>query len=167
LELAKDIASRYNRLFGQLFPEPANLSLEDEDSLFMCKRVMSLQNGTKKMSKSDQSKLACINLIDDPEMIRTKIRKAKTDSLGAISYDAENRPEVSNLLRIYAALEGVAPNKVEQLFEGDNMFTFKEKLSNKLIDKVCPIGERALQLCSTQEDFLLETLDDGARKAEL
>jgi len=74
---------------------------------------MSLQNGTKKMSKSDQSKLACINLIDDPEMIRTKIRKAKTDSLGAISYDAENRPEVSNLLRIYAALEGVAPNKVE------------------------------------------------------
>jgi tryptophanyl-tRNA synthetase len=65
------------------------------------------------MSKSDLSKLACINLIDDPEMIRTKIRKAKTDSMGAITYDAENRPEVSNLLRIYAALEGVSPNKVE------------------------------------------------------
>jgi tryptophanyl-tRNA synthetase len=101
------------------------------------------------MSKSDLSKLACINLIDDPEMIRTKIRKAKTDSMGAITYDAENRPEVSNLLRIYAALEGVSPNKVEQLFEGDNMFAFKEKLSTKLIDKVCPIGEKALELCST------------------
>ena len=81
-------------------------------------------------------------------MIRTKIRKAKTDSLGAISYDPENRPEVSNLLRIYAALEGVNPNKVDQLFEGDNMFAFKEKLSNKLIDKVCPIGERAMDLCA-------------------
>merc|ERR1740117_2677912 len=99
-------------------------------------------------------------------MIRTKIRKAKTDSLGAISYDAENRPEVSNLLRIYAALEGVAPNKVEQLFEGDNMFTFKEKLSNKLIDKVCPIGERALTLCEKEEDYLIEVLDQGAKEAQ-
>lgn len=113
LELAKDIAMRYNRLFGQLFPEPENLSLLDEESLFVNKRVMSLQNGTKKMSKSDVSKLACINLIDDPEMIRMKVRKAKTDSLGAIGYDAENRPEVSNLLRIYAALEGVDPKKVD------------------------------------------------------
>jgi tryptophanyl-tRNA synthetase len=65
------------------------------------------------MSKSDLSKLACINLIDDPEMIRMKVRKAKTDSLGAIGYDTENRPEVSNLLRIYAALEGVDPKKVD------------------------------------------------------
>ena len=99
------------------------------------------------MSKSDASKLACINLIDDPEMIRIKIRKAKTDSLGAITYDAEERPEVANLLRIYSALEGIDVRKSPQMFEGDNMFAFKEKLSNTIIDKICPIGEKAMSLC--------------------
>ena len=99
------------------------------------------------MSKSDLKKLACINLIDDPETIRMKIRKAKTDSQGQISYEPFERPELANLIRIYAALEGISPKKAPQLFEGDNMFKFKEKLSNKLIDKICPIGERALELC--------------------
>jgi tryptophanyl-tRNA synthetase len=120
---------------------------------------MSLQNGSKKMSKSDPSALACINLIDDPEMIRTKIRKAKTDSLGQITYDGDARPEVSNLLRIYAALEGIEPHKTPLLFENDNMFTFKEKLSNKVIDKICPIGERAMKLCEDEEDYLLDMVD--------
>ena len=82
-----------------------------EDSKFVCKRVMSLQNAEKKMSKSDTSALSCINLVDEPEIIRTKIRKAKTDSLGKISYDPVARPELSNLLRIYAALEGIDPTK--------------------------------------------------------
>ena len=63
------------------------------------------------MSKSDASKLSCINLIDDPDMIRAKIRKAKTDSLGGITYDPKERPEVANLLRIYSALEGIDPRK--------------------------------------------------------
>jgi len=120
---------------------------------------MSLQNGSKKMSKSDPSALSCINLIDDPDMIRTKIRKAKTDSLGQITYDGDARPEVSNLLRIYAALEGIEPHKSPLLFANDNMFTFKEKLSNKVIDKICPIGERAMKLCEDQEDYLLDMID--------
>ena len=72
---------------------------------------MSLQKADRKMSKSDPSKLACINLIDDPEMIRAKIRKAKTDSVGRITYDPIERPEVANLLRIYSALEGIDPRK--------------------------------------------------------
>ena len=72
---------------------------------------MSLQDGNKKMSKSDKSKLACINLIDDAEIIRTKIKKAKTDSLGQITYDPQSRPEVANLLRIYSALEGIEVHK--------------------------------------------------------
>jgi len=63
------------------------------------------------MSKSDTSKLACINLIDDSEMIRTKIKKAKTDSLGSITYEPELRPELSNLLRIYSAIEGIDVKK--------------------------------------------------------
>ena len=63
------------------------------------------------MSKSDASRLSCINLIDDPEMIRTKIRKAKTDSLGKVTYDPNTRPEVANLLRIYSAIEGIDVTK--------------------------------------------------------
>jgi tryptophanyl-tRNA synthetase len=72
---------------------------------------MSLQDGKKKMSKSDTSRLSCINLIDDPEIIRMKIRKAKTDSEGTISYDPENRPELANLLRIYSALANIDVHK--------------------------------------------------------
>lgn len=107
MELAKDICERFNRLFGELFPIPQNpvFSKSNEiadDSLDythkVCMRVMSLQDGKKKMSKSDPSKLSCINLIDDSESIRLKVRRAKTDSLGKVTYDPENRPEISNLL---------------------------------------------------------------------
>jgi len=164
LELARDLGTRYNRMFGQLFPEPHNLPTDE--SLFVHKRVMSLQNAGKKMSKSDNSRLSCINLIDDAEVIRMKIRKAKTDSQGKITFDRTQRPELANLLSIYAALEGIDPTKVDQLFTEDNMFTFKEKLSNKLIDKVCPIGERALTLCEKEEDYLIEVLDQGAKEAQ-
>ena len=73
------------------------------------------------MSKSDMSKLSCINLIDDAEIIRTKIRKAKTDSLGTITFDPVNRPEVANLLKIYSVLDGIEPSKSPLLFEGDDM----------------------------------------------
>ena len=86
LELSKDIAVRFNRLFGgtddSFFPLPDKLSFQE--SLCVYNRVMSLQDSNKKMSKSDPSKKACINLIDDPEMIRIKIQKAKTDSLGKV-----------------------------------------------------------------------------------
>jgi len=126
---------------------------------------MSLQDGLKKMSKSDTSKLSCINLIDDAELIRTKVRKAKTDSEGTITYDPENRPELANLLRIYSAVSNIDVQKSPQLFEGDNMFAFKEKLTTLLVDKICPIGERAMTMCLKEEDRLLEILDDGASKA--
>ena len=68
-------------------------------------------------------------------------------------------------MRIFSALEGIPVHKSPQLFEGDNMFSFKEKLSDKLIDHICPIGERALELCTQQEEFLLETCDAGAKAA--
>ena len=73
---------------------------------------MSLSNATKKMSKSDTSIRSCINLTDDSEIIRMKIRKAKTDGLGRITYDPNERPELANLLRIYGAIEGIPYKKV-------------------------------------------------------
>ena len=110
LELARDVAERFNRIFGDLFPQPKKLIFNE--SLYHCDRVMSLQNGNKKMSKSDSNLKSCINLVDDSEVIRLKIRKAKTDSLGTIKYDSE-RPELANLLRIYAAIEGIPVGKVD------------------------------------------------------
>lgn len=106
-------------------------------------------------------------MTDDSESIRLKIRKAKTDSNseGKITYDPQNRRELANLLRIYAAIEGINVKKVDQLFESDNMFSFKEKLSNKLIDKICPIGDRTIDLCMNKEDMLMEILDKGAEVA--
>jgi tryptophanyl-tRNA synthetase len=163
LELSRDIAERFNRIFGDLFPQPQKLIFED--SVYQCNRVMSLSNAEKKMSKSDKSAKSIINLIDEPDIIRLKIRKAKTDSHGTISYDPIDRPELANLLRIYGALSGIPVEKVHQVFEGDNMFSFKEKLSNALIDKVCPIGEKALDLCANHEDMLLDVVDAGAKKA--
>lgn len=133
--------------------------LDFEEGSSVCPRVMSLVNGNKKMSKSDRAKRSCLNLIDDPEIIRIKIQKAKTDSFGAIKYDPVNRPEVSNLLRIYASLEGISLSKIEQVFEGDNMFTFKEKVANSIIDTICPIGEKTLDFCENHEDMLLDILD--------
>lgn len=78
--MARDVAERFNRQFGDLFPLPTRVS--HKESLSSYQRVMSLQDANKKMSKSDKSRKACINIIDDPEMIRLKVRKAKTDSLG-------------------------------------------------------------------------------------
>jgi len=163
LELSRDIAERFNRLFGDLFPQAEKMAFEE--SFYQCNRVMSLNNGLKKMSKSDKSAKSCINLIDDAEIIRLKIRKAKTDSLGTITYNPSARPELANLLQIYAALEGIPVRKVDKLFAEDNMFRFKEKLSNKLVDKICPIGEKAMDLCIKNEDMLLEIVDRGAKEA--
>merc|ERR1712086_105257 len=108
-----------------------------------------------------------INLIDEPDIIRLKIRKAKTDSLGKIYYNPDERPELANLLRIYASIEGIQLSKIDQLFEEDNMFSFKEKLSNVIVDKICPIGEKTLDLCMNKEDYLLEVVDKGAVAANL
>ena len=74
---------------------------------------MSLQSADKKMSKSDQNLKSCINMIDDPDVIRLKIRKSKTDSLGKIKYSPKDRPELANLLRIYSAIEGIPLLKVD------------------------------------------------------
>jgi len=117
LELSRDIALRFNRLFGgtddSFFPLPDKLSFEE--SPWVYNRVMSLQDATKKMSKSDPSKKACINLIDDPEMIRLKIQKAKTDSLGKViipsSYNSVTFLELCTFVYPYYRLNTIQPGQ--------------------------------------------------------
>src|SRR3954449_9734580 len=126
LELARDIAGAFNRQYGrEFFPLP-------EPQIFgAATRVMSLRDGTKKMSKSDASDYSRINMTDDADAIAQKIRKAKTDPepLPATIAALEARPEADNLVGIYAALSDLSREQALARFGGQNFSTFKEALS--------------------------------------
>lgn len=134
LELARDIAGAFNRAVGEEFfplPEPVILPT--------AARIMSLTDGTKKMSKSDPSDYSRITLTDDADAIANKIKKAQTDSEASLSYDVENRPSVSNLLSIYAALDNSTPQKVVEQFATLKTGQFKAQLAELAVAKLSPI----------------------------
>ena len=156
LELARDIALSFNRTTkSDYFKTPEAMIMKS------AARIMSLRDGTKKMSKSDPSDLSRINLIDDADTIMQKIKKAKSDSIAEIFYDKENRPEVSNLLDIYTSLSG---NKIADV-EGKMFGKFKQELAEVLIEKITPIGNKIKSLCQNDEAYVKAILQDGAKKA--
>jgi tryptophanyl-tRNA synthetase len=137
LELARDIAGAFNRQYGQDYfelPEPYILKT--------AARVMSLRDGTAKMSKSDSSDYSRIHLMDDADAIALKIRKAKTDPdpLSGRLQDMENRPEALNLLGIYAALSDMTVEEACKRFEGATFSTLKAELTDRMIAVIEPIG---------------------------
>ena len=162
LELCRDIAQKFNNDFEVenflKVPEPL---IQREFS-----RIMSLKDGTKKMSKSEISDLSRINLTDDKDSIINKIKKAKTDPLPLPTNikDLELRPEAKNLLRIYSSLTNLSLEKVIQTFEGKNFSEFKEKLSQVLSDKIDPISKEIKKLMN-EKDFLDKILLEGHQKA--
>jgi len=162
LELCRDIAQKFNNDFEVenflKIPEPL---IQKEFS-----RIMSLKDGTKKMSKSEISDLSRINLTDDKDSIINKIKKAKTDPLPLPSniQDLEQRPEAKNLLRIYSSLTNSSLEKVIQTFEGKNFSEFKEKLSQVLSEKIDPISKEIKKLIN-EKDFLDKILLEGHKKA--
>ena len=162
LELCRDIAQKFNNDFEVenflKVPEPL---IQKEFS-----RIMSLKDGTKKMSKSEISDLSRINLTDDKDSIINKIKKAKTDPLPLPTniQDLELRPEAKNLLRIYSSLTNLNLEKVIQTFEGKNFSEFKEKLSQVLSDKIDPISKEIKKLMN-EKDFLDKILLEGHQKA--
>jgi len=162
LELCRDIAQKFNNDFEVenflKVPEPL---IQKEFS-----RIMSLKDGTKKMSKSEISDLSRINLTDDKDSIINKIKKAKTDPLPLPSniQDLEQRPEAKNLLRIYSSLTNSSLEKVIQTFEGKNFSEFKEKLSQVLSEKIDPISKEIKKLIN-EKDFLDKILLEGHKKA--
>ena len=162
LELCRDIAIKFNNDYGKDFfniPEPI---IPDISA-----RVMSLRDGLKKMSKSDESDLSRINLTDSKEQIVQKIKKAKTDS-EPINEDIFNekskRFEAQNLISIYADLKSESNKKILSQFEGKNFSEFKKDFTDLLIEYISPISDK-IDLLRKNEDHLLKILKNGQEKA--
>lgn len=143
LELARDIAGVFNRQYGQDY-----FDLPESFILKTAARVMSLRDGTSKMSKSDSSEYSRIHFLDDPDGIALKIRKAKTDPdpIGDTPQSMENRPEALNLLGIYAALSDTTLEEACRTFEGASFSALKTKLTDQLIAVMDPIRREMLSL---------------------
>ena len=163
LELCRDIAQKFNNDFNidDFFKIPEPL-IQKKFS-----RIMSLRDGTKKMSKSELSDLSRINLTDDKDQIINKIRKAKTDTLPLppTNADLEKRPEAKNLIGIYSSLMDVNLDDTINKFSGKNFSEFKENLSQVIVDKIIPISNEIKKLLK-EKSFLDQILDNGRQKAD-
>lgn len=158
LELTRDLAGVFNRRFNQeYFKLPEPMIVKD------VKRIMSLQDGTKKMSKSDESDLSRINLTDSADEILKKIKKAKTDSLPTINFD-EARPEIYNLLNIFAAASNKTPEEIAKEYESAGNGKFKTDLAESLIEKLKPIQEN-LNRFKQDQTYIKQVLSDGKNQA--
>ena len=163
LELCRDIAQKFNNDFDVkdffVVPEPL---IQKEFS-----RIMSLKDGSKKMSKSDVSDLSRINLTDTKDQIINKIKKAKTDPLPMPSdiKELDKRLEASNLIGIYSSLNNSSIEETIKNFSGKNFSEFKNNLSQVLVDKIDPISQEIKKLLNDSA-YLDQILLEGSRKAE-
>ena len=162
LELSRDIAQKFNIDFNA----PDFLKAPEPLIQKNFARIMSLKDGTKKMSKSDPSDLSRINLTDGKDEIVNKIKKAKTDLLTLPSDDKNlsERPEVENLLGIYSNLSNQSLNNSINEFSGKNFSEFKEKLADLVVEKITPISNEINKL-QKDNNFIDSILSDGAKKA--
>ena len=164
LELTRDIAKKFNNDFKckDYFPIVEPLIPKE------ISRVMSLRDGKKKMSKSEDSDQSRINLKDDKDLINQKIKKAKTDNdpIPSEVNGLKNRREAANLISIYASVNNINVSKVLKEFSGKNFSTFKSKLSESLIERICPIGNEMKKLLKDTH-YLNEILEKGSKKADI
>ncbi len=156
VELARDAAQRFNSLFGETFKLPNPLIAA------VGARIMGLDDPTKKMSKSEERADHAIYLLDSPDTVRIKLKRAKTDSLTDIRFDT-TRPAVYNLLVIYELITGLPRDEIETRFDGRGYAFFKQELSEAVIECLRPLQERysALMAAPTYLDSLLS---EGAAK---
>ena len=163
LELCRDIAQKFNNDFEvEDFLKVPDPLIQKQFS-----RIMSLKDGSKKMSKSELSDLSRINLTDDKDQIITKIKKAKTDPLPMPSdiKELEGRPEAQNLIGIYSSLSNSTLETSIEKYSGKNFSEFKKELSELVVNKIMPISEEIKKLLKDQV-FLDSILLDGVEKAE-
>ncbi len=158
VELCRDIAQRFNYRYGDVFVLPEAFIPP------VGGRVMGLSNPEKKMSKSEEKKDDAIFLLDSPDEIRAKFKKATTDSQREICFD-EKRPGVNNMLTIYQLLTKKSPAEIEDYFAGKSYKDLKEELSEVVIDSLDPL-QRSYRELTGEKGYLDEMLARGARRAE-
>ena len=161
LELCRDIAQKFNLDFNV----PDFLKVPEPIIQKYFSRIMSLKDGTKKMSKSDPSDLSRVNLTDDKDVIKNKIKKAKTDSLPISEKDIEKRFEAKNLLEIYSSLSEKKIEDTINQFDGKNFSEFKEELSDIMVEKISPISLEINKLLNDKK-YLDKILIEGIEKAD-
>jgi tryptophanyl-tRNA synthetase len=164
LELTRDIAKKFNNDFKckNYFPIVEPIIPKE------IPRVMSLRDGKKKMSKSEESDYSRINLKDEKDLIEQKIKKAKTDNAFFPSDldGLKNRHEVGNLISIYASVNNLKVSEVLKEFGGKNFSTFKSNLVESVVEKISPIGKEISKLLK-DETYLNKILVNGAKRADL
>ncbi|MDJ0648765.1 MAG: tryptophan--tRNA ligase [Xenococcaceae cyanobacterium MO_188.B19] len=162
LELTRDIAVRVNDKFGKKkhpilkLPEPM---IKEQGA-----RVMSLTDGTKKMSKSDPSELSRISLLDSPDEIKRKIKKCKTDPVKGLTFDDPERPECNNLLTLYQLLSGKTKEAVAIECQDMGWGQFKPLLTETTVEALKPVQDKYQEIMNNR-DYLDSVLKDGADKA--
>ncbi|MDQ3891275.1 MAG: tryptophan--tRNA ligase [Actinomycetota bacterium] len=157
LELSRTLARRFNGLYGETFAVPEPMILETGA------RVMALDEPTQKMSKSAPTPAGYIALLDEPDVIRRKIRRAKTDS-GTEVVATPDKPALTNLLGIYASLTGSSIPEIEEQYRGKGYGDFKKDLAEVVVECLSPIREQTLELLDNPRE-LDEVLEAGAEKA--
>lgn len=158
LELTRDLAGRFNHRFGEYFtvPEP-----------FIPKvgaRIMSLDDGTKKMSKSNPNAGSFIALLDPPDVIRKKLSRATTDSGREVMYDPQNKPEISNLMSIYSQFSGLSLDEITAKYEGQMYGGFKKELAEVVVAGLEPLQQRYHDIRESGE--VHQVLRQGAENAQ-
>ncbi len=158
LELARDLAERFNNRYSETFKVP-ELFIQKVGS-----KIMSLQDPENKMSKSDENDNGYILLLDEPDVINRKIKRAVTDSYGEIKYRDE-QPGIKNLINIYSAFSGESIEKIENKYEGKGYGKFKGDLVEVVVEGLKPIQEK-YHYYVKNKDYLEEIYKKGAEKAE-
>ncbi|MBU0546855.1 tryptophan--tRNA ligase [Patescibacteria group bacterium] len=158
VELARSVAKKFNKTFGNVLTVPKVVFPT------MGAKIMSLEDPTKKMSKSTPA--SCLFLIDEPKTIEKKIMRATTDSGKKIVYDIKKKPGISNLLTIYSLFSGHSIKELEKEFKGKNYSEFKKSLAKTLINGLEPIRRKTKEL-TNRDVYIKEILNKGAKRAQV
>lgn len=156
VELARDVARRFNAAYGPTLKSPEPVFVETG------KRIMALDDPTRKMSKSHAGEVHSIGLLDPPEEIRTKVMRATTDSSREIRFD-ENRPALYNLLLIFQVFSGLGEDQIESRFEGKGYAEFKQELAAVIIENLGPLQARYREI-TDDPTYIEQRLAEGCSR---
>ncbi len=159
LEITRDIAERFNKLYGETFVIPEAYVRKESA------RIMGLQDPESKMSKSSTNPNDVIFVEDEPEVIIKKFKKAVTDSENKVRFDPENKPGVSNLMQIYSAITNRTMDEIEKEFDGKGYGDFKMAVANSVVERLKPVQEKYKELLENK-DYLESIYTKGAENAK-